>query len=507
MLMGMENDQPPKGRLFGGRREKAIALGAVLCILVGGGAVAATVVNGESSQAAVTPGNRASISVDINKIGAGVRSDTFGLSLDTSALLSPGFGAGNMVQYFKTLGGGVLRVGGTGADETFWTTSDETAPDWAKYKLTPKHLEKLAAVSNKSGWKVVLGLNFRHFDPVRAGDQVAVAVRIMGDRIKAVTIGHEPETYYDDPAKFADDYQAYMTEINKVDKAPKVIGPEVYDSIAQGIGAKFADMQTKKKEVSALTFHHYAQSVCDKNTTDVEKLLSSDTYAADKKVINEFVGSAKKVGLGVLLTETNSVDCDGKKGVSDTHASALWALDYGLSAASAGADGVYFHGSLAGCDSRPPAFKWYTPLCAPTARDQEKGKLVAEPVFYGLLALHQAGSGSFVGVDNSRWGDLRAYAIKSSSRLRVVIVNVANPQKHGTTPVSLRFNGGYGEANVVTLSNKSNKLTAAKGTNFGGASVLDDGTIEVPKIQNLFVAGDLVETSVPAGSAVIISLS
>ncbi len=175
--------------------------------------------------------------------------------------------------------------------------------------------------------------------------------------------------------------------------------------------------------------------------------------------------------------------------------------------ANAGVDGVYFSGNLETCGSKEQGFKWYSPLCSPSGRDIANGKVVAQPEFYGLLALHQAGAGTFVGVDNPRWGDIRTYAIKNGSRLKVVIINVANPAKHAATPVSLRVNGSYAQATQTVLSNKSHKLTATHGTTYGGQALTADGTIGVPKASDLFVAGDLIETTVNAGSALVISLS
>ncbi len=147
----MKNDQGEgtETRKSGGAREKAVALGAVVFILLGAGAVAFTASHGASAQPKVLASSRASINIDVNKPGPGVRTDSFGISLEVADITNSGFGTGNLVQHLKTLGSGVLRIGGDSADDTFWTSSGEQAPEWAKYTLTPKNLEKLASVATK----------------------------------------------------------------------------------------------------------------------------------------------------------------------------------------------------------------------------------------------------------------------------------------------------------------------------------------------------------------------
>jgi hypothetical protein len=55
-------------------------------------------------------------------------------------------------------------------------------------------------------------------------------------------------------------------------------------------------------------------------------------------------GAAKKMGVGVRMTEGNTCYRGGKPGVSDVFAAALWAADYALLLASNGYSGVNLHG-------------------------------------------------------------------------------------------------------------------------------------------------------------------
>lgn len=58
------------------------------------------------------------------------------------------------------------------------------------------------------------------------------------------------------------------------------------------------------------------------------------------------ISAAKSVGAQFIMGETNSAACNGLAGVSDTLGAALWMLDYSLTGATAGMDGLYFHNGV-----------------------------------------------------------------------------------------------------------------------------------------------------------------
>ena len=74
----------------------------------------------------------------------------------------------------------------------------------------------------------------------------------------------------------------------------------------------------------------------------IERLLNPNP-----KLVQEFEGMAQtkaEFGLPFRLAETNSCYHGGKRGVSDTFASALWGADLMYQLASAGGAGINFHG-------------------------------------------------------------------------------------------------------------------------------------------------------------------
>jgi hypothetical protein len=58
------------------------------------------------------------------------------------------------------------------------------------------------------------------------------------------------------------------------------------------------------------------------------------------------ISDAHLSGSQFFMGETNSIACHGIAGISDTLGAALWMLDYSLSGATAGMDGLFFHNGV-----------------------------------------------------------------------------------------------------------------------------------------------------------------
>jgi len=78
---------------------------------------------------------------------------------------------------------GVPRSSGSAA--TRWTRptgppAGESAPSWSIATITPADLTALGTLAGAGGWKVILGVNLKHYDPARAADEAAHAVSALG---------------------------------------------------------------------------------------------------------------------------------------------------------------------------------------------------------------------------------------------------------------------------------------------------------------------------------------
>src|ERR1700733_14496317 len=121
----------------------------------------------------VTPAAASSqiITIAPTTTGTSLNADSLGLSFEASDLALPGFASGNLAGYLKTLGTSVMRIGGNTSDETFWTPAGETPPSWSIATITPADLTALNTLAEASGWKVILGVNLKQYDPARAADE------------------------------------------------------------------------------------------------------------------------------------------------------------------------------------------------------------------------------------------------------------------------------------------------------------------------------------------------
>ena len=103
-------------------------------------------------------------------------------------------------------------------DETFWTSTGETAPSWSMGTITPSDLTALASLAKASGWKVILGVNLKEYDPARAADEAKYAQQDLGSSLEAVEIGNEPDlysAYKSNPSQYPVDFAAYVAAIRQ----------------------------------------------------------------------------------------------------------------------------------------------------------------------------------------------------------------------------------------------------------------------------------------------------
>src|SRR5437764_13576243 len=164
---------------------------------------------------AATPAASLSVSVG-SGTGVGLGSSFVGFSFEANVLTGTGPSAGNLYQYMKTLGPGVMRFGGNFVDTTFWTSKGEPQPSWAVATLTPADLTRLKTLADNSGWKVILGVTLKQPDAARAADEAMFAKQILGSSLYAIEDGNEPNYYPNySTAKFWSDFQAYKAAINK----------------------------------------------------------------------------------------------------------------------------------------------------------------------------------------------------------------------------------------------------------------------------------------------------
>ena len=439
-----------------------------------------------------------------------------GLSVEADELvtqdLSPDHRA--LVSLMRSLGPGVLRLGGNSVDYSWWSRRGEQAPTWATSVITESDLENLSRLMSATGWRAVLGVDLAHFDPARAASEAAVAEHILGHRLLGIEVGNEPNDYGHRANKLrassysVGDYMkelaAYTTQIRAVVPDVSFYGPDVYAPewiipIASDPAAPFV----------ATTLHYYptsysvAKGACRGTPVPTAlELLSPQIRERESTTLKALVSADELNHRETRISETNttgSCDTSGGPETSPVFASALWSLDWILRAASAHVAALNFHGYFGRC--LPGAF---SPICAPSYSAEEHGHVIARPEFYGMLAARQLEGGEFVPVDiegQGSEGSFTAYATKHpGGEITLAIDNfVPSGELHLLVRVP-----GYRKARGARLTAAS--LGSTSYVTFAGASFSATGTMRrastrIPR------AGSAFKVSLHAASAIIVTLS
>ena len=470
--------------------------------------VTALVFAATTATAAPTP----VIVIDQTHPGPAFSTSALGVSFESTDLTLPGFTKGNLAQYLKTLGSSTIRIGGNLEDETFWTSTNEPAPSWSHATITPADLTALATLTKASGWDVILGVNLKHFDPARAADEARHAALALGNSLRAIEIGNEPDQfpqYHNNTAQYFADFQSYVAAITTAVPGVHIVGS---DTVATPTSSFQNDFVNNEKalghpNISELTSHHYplAATTCFGNPT-ISALLGTGTMNDAKAVAAGMVAQAGRLGVPGVFDEGNSVLCQGQAGVSDVFASALWVIEDQLIKARAGVAGDYMHGTVVQCGAPKPLYMFYTPLCAPTAADAAAGILAAQPEYYGMAAVQQIGAGTFAGMTNPVWATVRGYAVTHpDGTLTVVLDDVQDPASSGATTVQLSLGATYHSGARFNLT--ASGLSATTGITLGGQQVHADGTLPAPTTTPVLVNGNTLTVTVSAGSAAFLTLS
>ncbi len=448
------------------------------------------------------------ITIASTTTGTSLKDSSMGLSFEASDLALPGFTSGNLASYLKTLGTSVMRIGGNTVDETFWTSSGQTAPSWSIATITPADLTALNTLAKASGWKVILGVNLKEYDPSRAADEAKHAVAALGSSLQAIEIGNEPNGYLSSSDYFPE-FQAYVSAIEAAAPGVPIEGTDTSGAPDGTFQTAFADNELglSQPNIVELTSHYYPLSACSGSSTPtISELLGTTAHSDETSVADEAVVAAKKLDVPAVLDEGNSVVCEGEDGVSNVFASALWEIDDQLLTAREGVSGDYEHGTVVECGSAKPLYMYYTPLCAPTAADATAGDLAAQPEYYGLAAVHQIGTGDFLDVTNPDSANVHAYAIKhSNGTVTVVLDNFQNPSSYGATSLQLDLPAAYTSGEKVALT--ASGLSATSGITLGGQTVQSGGTLPAPTETPFSVDGATVTVSIPAGTAELLTFA
>lgn len=360
-----------------------------------------------------------------------------GLSTEDSELGSGRLRAGDyrLVRLMRLLGPAVLRIGGGSVDFSWWSGSGEPSPSWATSTVTPADLAALRGLLVATGWRVLLGVDLGHFEPTRAVDEARHAREILGAHLLGIEIGNEPNDYREQNRKVplrssTYNINEYLREAEAYRQAlgAAVPGVAIYGPATSGGARWLTAMGGAASMFTALTQHYYP-AACSLPIPavpgpTVPDLLSAELRQHEDVTLATLAQARNLTGRPLRIGETGSGPCNGNSSASPAFASALWALDWSLRAASSGVQGLNFHGHFGLCGAYTQS-----PICAPNAKAASMKVLAPQPEYYGLLAASRLEGGRFVptGIASpTPLANLTTRAtLASSGVIRIAVINFA----------------------------------------------------------------------------------
>ncbi|MEV0803314.1 hypothetical protein AB0I34_36875 [Kribbella sp. NPDC050281] len=496
------------------------------------------------TSATPSPTSEVRLTVTSDQTNASITGDNQGFSVESADFAHGYLTRERMAQRLKTLGPGVLRLGGYSMDlvwPAFGAAKDTPAPDWAIGGTVDQgDFTQLRSLLHESGWKVTLGapllsvLNGQvTLDQVI--EEVAAAHATLGDDLLSVELGNE----YDHvttltPAQYWETMKQYAAAIRQ--RLPhariKLTGPSANTAktntkLDEFTAAVAADTSVKPDQViSEIASHWYPGSHCGSSNLTIPQLMSATTHLnTDAKLQGIMQLSSRLPGIPTTINESNSASCSGQPGVSTSYATSLWSLDYLLQTAQSGVSRVQFHTNTAAiCGDFKPrdspeypiSYRYYGAFCAADQAAMDKGELSATPLYYGIWAFRQVPRGRFVdlGLPDTELGKLRAYGVEDRhGDLTVVLINVQDPAAADSTAsritLDLPSRFRHGKSVMLRSSDAAGLASSdASKVTLGDRQIRPNGTATgSPVGQRVPVDGNTLTATVQAGTAQLITLT
>jgi hypothetical protein len=441
----------------------------------------------------------------------------------TPATVDPVFD--QLLRNLDPAGRPVIRVGGQSTDRTWWPVRGMKRPYGVTYDLWPGWTAAARSLIAATDAQLILGVNLEanrtRISQVEGSELLA---GVGQTNIDALEIGNEPDLYATmpwyrtlngkpiawytksgtavysrrpayGPQNFAEEFSRTLKVLPQL----PVAGPET------GSGpwmSMFGQFVSARSQVRMLTSHAYGLNQCITDPASIQ-------YPTVPNLLNIINSRDLAVGLGPYVSlvhrdggtfrvdEMGSISCNGRSGVSNTFASALWLIDSLFQIASQGIDGVNLHDYP---NSANGLFDF--------SRSNGQWLGAVHPLYYGALMFAQAApAGSrLLRISSGSQSELRAWAtLGPDHRIRIVLIN---DSLRSAAQTQIRVAGGAGPGAIERLGARSAYATA--GISLGGASFGSDtatGVLPAPKPQAVTARAGGYSVAVPAGSAALLTVS
>jgi hypothetical protein len=291
--------------------------------------------------------------------GVAVAMPPIGLSLEYP-LMAQDLGAGAcpppaLVSELLQLGSPPLALAGASQDMTVPAGALSGAADsWETatlYSLPAGFWSQLHCLLTATGDPLTVGLNLKTAQPSWAAQMVAGAQSAATHGL-SFSLGNEPDLYYlpnyssldkpqaNEEAAAVSLYLQLAAGVQQVIAGAPLVGPELARPSHWQHALPRIIEQLHEQTVGV---HLYPLTTCaTPKAVTVGGLLSK--YAANApRSLAWVVADANAARVPAIISEANSASCGGETGVSDSPASAVWAVRFVLSALKTGFQEVRFH--------------------------------------------------------------------------------------------------------------------------------------------------------------------
>ena len=207
-----------------------------------------------------------------------------------------------------------------------------------------------------------------------------------------------------------------------------------------------------------------------------------------------FISLVHSRGIRFRVDELNSVACSGKRGVSDTFASALWMLDTLFNLAQAGVDSINVH------TLPSAAYELFT-----ISHKKNLWSAFVHPEYYAMLMFAQAfPPGAQLLPVSEPAGQVKIWATRGTDgHTRVVIIN-KDPINVQTAQVSVPGSGGPATLDWL----RAPSVLATSGVTLGSqsfGSATRTGLLAPAELLPTAATGGTYSIELPPGSAVLLT--
>jgi hypothetical protein len=412
------------------------------------------------------PSSDVTLMPDLRAAGTPISEEFAGFSFETRKLLPDDHGRyyfdnTEMVSLFKSLGVKSLRIGGNTADR-----ATVAIP-------TNKDLDVLYAFAKAADVQVIYNLRLKNVtDPT---DDIRIAKYIMShyrNLTSCFTLGNEPDFYYDDFGAYLAQYKKFSEAILAQVPTAKFCGPSTAGK--QEWAVKLADA-VPRSELAFLSLHTYpggnAQAAGSPPAARAH-ILSPDMETFYQGFYKNFAPELAERHLGFRLEEANSLYNGGASNISNSYASALWALDFMYWWAGHGALGVNFH-TATNPDVTSHVPGGYDAFWIPA------GGIKLHPISYALKTFNVGSHGEMIPLTATtaltEKPNYSAYAARNKKgEIYLTVMNRSSAP--ALRDLSFTIDAGrYGHAEVLPLVAPRNDAAALEGLTLGGAPIGGDG--------------------------------